>query len=373
MIFKKNIIQSRLILPRKIIQSRLIFKKKYNSKPIDFALQNNSKMLYFRIHDGFQKAKPGVNKKHKFKILDKDDNIVSDKTILEYINKLVIPPAYKDVTIFYEKSPKILFEGYDDKGRKQQIYSADHKKKSMKKKFCNLIEFGKILPKINTDIEKYINNKLPTKDKIISIIIKIVMICGFRIGNIKYKNLYNSFGISIILKKHIKMDGKTMIIAFIGKKGVLNECVIKDPLLITEVNALINNKKPDDYVFEYKEDGGFHLLKAIEINNWLKTYHKNITSKMFRTFDSNILFIEHTRTNSIDPEKLSLTERKRVVNDALKMISTQINNTPTICKKEYLHIDLITLFLESPRKYKKFFYGCLCASKCFINYLESVC
>ena len=94
-------------------------------------------MLYFRIHDGFQKAKPGVNKKHKFKILDKDDNIVSDKTILEYINKLVIPPAYKDVTIFYEKSPKILFEGYDDKGRKKQIYSADHKKKSMKKKFCN--------------------------------------------------------------------------------------------------------------------------------------------------------------------------------------------------------------------------------------------
>ena len=43
--FKKNIIQSRLILPRKIIQSRLIFKKKYNSKPIDFAPQNNSKPI----------------------------------------------------------------------------------------------------------------------------------------------------------------------------------------------------------------------------------------------------------------------------------------------------------------------------------------
>lgn len=328
-------------------------------------------MLYFRYHDGT--VGTGKNIKFKFKIVDKDDKVITDKKILDYIDKLVIPPAYKDVTIFYDKSPKILFEGFDDKGRKQQIYSQDHKQKSMKKKFCNLLNFGNVIPRIESDINKYMKNLKYDKNKIISLIIKIVIICGFRIGNLKYQKLYNSFGISVILKKHIKIINNEMLISFIGKKGVLNECVIKDKIIINELTKLISNKKSDDYVFKYELDGEFNIIKAIEINNWLKSYHENVTSKLFRTFDTNILFIEYTRTNAIDPEKLSETARKKIANNALKLISCQINNTPNICKKEYLFIDLLNLFLENPKSYKKYFYGCTCARKCFIGFLEEKC
>ena len=116
-----------------------------------------------------------------------------------------------------------------------------------------------------------------------------------------------------------------------------------------------------------------NVIKATEINDWLKSYHANVTSKMFRTFDTNILFIEFMRKNSVDPDKTTDTGRKKIVNDALKVISCQINNTPAICRKEYLHIDLLTLFLESPKKFKKYFYGCLDARTCFLNYLEDFC
>ena len=54
-------------------------------------------MIYFRVNDGFDK-----NKKPKFKIVDKNEKPVSDKKVLEYIQNLVIPPAYTDVKIFYE-------------------------------------------------------------------------------------------------------------------------------------------------------------------------------------------------------------------------------------------------------------------------------
>jgi DNA topoisomerase-1 len=325
-------------------------------------------MLYYRIHNGV-----GSDKKPKFKILDKDDNIVNDKIILEYIQNLVIPPAYRDVTIFYESKPKILFEGFDDKGRKQQIYSPEHKKKAMKKKFCNILDFGKVLPKIEKDIKIHMKSTTPTRNKIIALIIKIVMLCGFRIGNLKYQKLYNSFGISNIFKSHIKIMGNNMFISFIGKKGVLNECVIKDKELIIEITKLLEGKKPKDYVFQYLEDGDLNVIKATEINDWLKSYHDNVTSKMFRTFDTNILFIEFMRKNSVDPDKATDTGRKKIVNDALRVISCQINNTPAICRKEYLHIDLLTLFLESPKKFKKYFYGCLDARTCFLNYLEDFC
>ena len=323
-------------------------------------------MLYYRIHDGVDK-----DNKPKFKFIDKSKNNITDAKVLEYIKSLVIPPAYQNVTIFYEKSPKILFEGFDDKGRKQQIYSASHKKKAMSKKFCQLLDFGDVLSKIETDIKKYMESAKYTKNKIISLIIKIVILCGFRIGNLKYQKLYNSFGISNILKSHIKID-KHMNIKFIGKKGVLNECDITDKSLLSEIKNLIANKKPNDYVFTYNEDGNETVITALEINNWLKSYHKSITSKMFRTWDTNLLFIEFMRTQE-DPVSLPITKRKKNIVEAMKKISGQINNTPCVCKSQYLHIDLWTMYLEEPKTYKKHFNTDVSAKTAFLGYLKEFC
>jgi DNA topoisomerase-1 len=307
----------------------------------------------------------------KYKIVDKDDKVVEDKMILDYIESLVIPPAYDDVTIFYENAPKILFQGYDAKGRLQQIYSPAHKKKAMIKKFCSLLNFGKVLPQIKKDITKYINSKELTKEKIISLILQIVIYCGFRIGNIKYQKLYKSFGISNILKSHVKQVNKGLQIKFVGKKSVVNECIIDDAELIKEINILVDKKDNKSYIFTYINDGSETLITANDINNFLKAYDINTTSKHFRTWDVNILFIEYMRET--DVTKLDIKQRKKTVIDALKIISNQVNNTPAICKKEYLHIDLLSLYLEQPIKYKKYFYGCDDARTCFIKFLEEFC
>lgn len=324
-------------------------------------------MIYIRIHDGVDK-----DNKHKFKILDKNDKIVTDKVVLEYIKSLVIPPAYQNVKIFYEKNPKILFEGFDDKGRKQQIYSASHKKKAMTKKFCSLLGFGDVLSKIECDINKYISSPKLTKNKIISLILKIVMLCGFRIGNLKYQKLYNSFGISNIFTSHINKKGASIFIRFIGKKGVINECEVTDKILINEIEKLITGKKSDEYVFTYKDKNEETVITANEINNWLKSYHKDITSKMFRTWDTNLMFIEIMRTHE-DPVKLTTTNRKKNVIEAMKKISNQINNTPTVCKSQYLHIDLWTMYIDEPKTYKKYFNTDVSAKTSFVGYLKDYC
>lgn len=306
------------------------------------------------------------------KLVDKNGKQITDSKVLEYIQKLVIPPAYQDVTIFYGPTPKILFEGFDDKGRKQQIYSAAHKKKSSKKKYCHLLEFGKVLPKIESDLKKYIKQTTKSKNKIIALIIKIVIACGFRIGNLKYQKLYGSFGISNIFKEHIFLDGKNLVIRFIGKKGVLNECVVTDKELVAEMLALIAQKSPKDYVFTYPVNGEEQVIKATEINKWLKGYDENITSKFFRTWDTNILFIEAMNIRD-DPNKITESKRKKNVVEVMAIVSGQINNTPAICRKEYLHADLAELYIQQPRKYTRHFFNCGSAKNCFIKYLELIC
>jgi DNA topoisomerase-1 len=325
--------------------------------------------VYHRFHDGTVGV--GKNKKPKFKYTDNKQQPV-DKKSMNYINSLVIPPMYKNVEIFCEPNPKILFQGLDDKGRLQQIYSPDHKKKAMKKKFCNLIKFGTLMPKINADFEMNIKGRILTKNKIISIILKVVMVCGFRLGNLKYVKLYNSFGIANVYKQHITMKGSAMHIVFTGKKGVENKCIVNNRCLIKEINCLLKDKTPKDHIFTYTHvDGEQKVIKAIEINNYLKAYDPVITSKMFRTWDTNVLFIEYMRKQG-DPVKLTQVARKKLIVKAMLSISTQINNTPAIAKKDYLHIDLWTMYLSQPKKYKRIF-NTGAASQCFINYLNEFC
>ena len=328
-------------------------------------------MIYYRVHNG-----ANIDGTNNYKILDKSGKIVTDAEVLEYIKGLIIPPAYKDVKIFYEKNPKILFEGYDTKDRKQQIYSDAHKKKSSIKKFCGLISFGSVIPKIEADISRLLIKTKLTKDKLIAIIIQIVILCGFRIGNIKYQKLYNSFGISNITKDHIIIKDGELHIKFIGKKGVLNECIITDSILITEIKKLLLHKNQHDYVFTYKStnlnESKENIITALDINKWLKEYHVDITSKMFRTWDTNIMFIDFIRGKD-DPTKLTISARKKIVIESLKEISCQINNSPGICKKEYLHIDLWNLYINEPKKYKKYFNSCNSSKTCFLNYLKDIC
>ncbi len=296
-----------------------------------------------------------IDKEKKiYKYYDKEDKEVKDKKILDYINSLpAIPPAYENVEIFYDsldKTPKILYQAFDAAGRKQQIYSKKWREKADKEKFKALIDFGKKIPMISMDINKHMKSPVNTKDKIVSIILKIIMLCGFRIGQLKYQELYNSTGLSTLMKKHIKFKKDKMEIEFIGKKGVVNSCSIDDKEIIKHIEELIKNKNPRDHIFIYKENNEEKLINALDVNNWLKKYNPEFTSKMIRTYNSNAEFIAMSK--KVDPNKLTETQRKKMVNEFIKEISCLINNTPTICKKSYIDPNLVKMFIENPRKYK---------------------
>jgi DNA topoisomerase-1 len=313
--------------------------------------------------------------KDKWYYVDSKNNVIKDKKILEYIKNLVIPPAYENVEINYINNPKVLFVGYDNKGRRQQIYSKKWRDKADKKKFKLLIEFGKKIPLINININKNIDNNKNNKEKLISIILRLTNLCGFRIGQLKYQKLYNSIGLSTLQKKHLNFINKGLKIKFIGKKGVVNDCLISNEStinkkLIKSLKELYDNtKKPSDYLFIYEENNIRKVINSYDVNDWLKEFNPEFTTKIFRTFDVNIKLIEellkHTKASS-----LTKKERKKIIVSLIKEISCSINNTPAICKKSYLNPELINLYLEHPIKFNKLMNNNLNPTYNFINFLE---
>lgn len=325
-------------------------------------------MIIYRDH---QPGSKPADKKYVF--TDSKKNSITDKEILETIRKWAIPPAWVNVQIDLSPNAKIIFQGYDEKGRLQQKYSATHTKKAKKTKFCSLIEFGKAEARLKSDIKKYISSKRITKNKIISLILKIIWVCGFRVGQIKYKILYESFGVSTLQKRHLTFRGETTIdIEFKGKKSVINKCCIKDRELVKELKEIVHAKNPTDSVFTYKKDGENTLIKPTEINNFLREYG-GATSKDLRTLDANRLFIEFMRTKMKDlMEVSSKAKRKKILKEALIYISTHLNNTPTIAKSSYLLTEIYELGAENPKKFKKYFGGKDTSHASFMNYLKKV-
>lgn len=279
---------------------------------------------------------------------------ITNKEHLEYARSLVIPPAYRDVRIFIYprgKIPSIVFEGIDSAGRLQQIYSKEHREQADRSKFQKLIKFGEMMPDIFSQMEKHVRERGRTLNRAVALILKIVSKCYFRIGHQKYEKMYESHGISTLQRKHFYVRSGAVEVKFIGKKGVLNECLIEDPILVGQIKEYLKGKGPEDHVFVHGEG---QRVKAIEINDYLKKYDPEFTSKMFRTFDTNTLLIQFLG-NRDKPSKLTLADRKKLLVEAMKEISQCVNNTPAICRKSYANAELIELYLEDPKEYERLF------------------
>lgn len=310
--------------------------------------------------------------KDKWYYTDKSGKKITDVEILSYIKSLVIPPAYKDVEIYYIKSPKMLYMGFDDKGRKQQIYSKKWREKADMNKFKLLIDFGKNLPRMNLQIMENIKSRGVTKNKLISIILRITTLCGFRIGQLKYQKLYNSTGLSTLKKKHLRFVKNVLHINFIGKKGVVNDCIIEESNLINEIKKISSSLNNNDFLFTYIDTNNEKkLITAIDVNNWLKEYNPDFTTKLFRTFDVNEKLIEQLKNTK--PASLKQKERKKIIINLIKDISCSINNTPTICKKSYINSNLVSLYIDHPKKYTELLIKNDNSSRLnFIRFLENL-
>ena len=318
-------------------------------------------------------------KKGEYIFRDSRDVEVVDREVLDYISKLVIPPNYSDVKIFYQKmgQPKILYQGYDSKMRLQRIYSEAWKKKAVRRKYCELLNFAEHIKNIRNAVREEMSGVLLTKKKCIAMIISMVMVCYFRIGNKRYQELYGSFGAMNIHKRHIsfKVDdkgGEYMHVEFSGKKGVLNTCAIYDRDLITEVRKVLAHRDDDEMVFQWLDHGIKVPVRAIDINFWLASFDPVITSKDFRTYDANIFLIIYLRSHK-DPDKMTLNARKKIVVNAMKEISEKIHNTPAVLKKNYTAGGIVDMYVNEPTRFKRYFVNDKSPRAAFVGYLRDYC
>jgi DNA topoisomerase-1 len=288
---------------------------------------------------------------------------IRNKKTLNRITKMVLPPAYSKVYISDNPNNRVQAVGVDDKGRDQYFYHQDAIIERKENKFNGLIEFIKKISNIRTDMFRVIMACKPrekgfSKKEITCIVLFLMDRCNFRVGCQKYKELYNSFGATTLMPQHLQIKPKSIIITFIGKKGVKNKAEVTHPKIVELLKHLVKNTPKNQYIFSYHQNPqdvreyerpGTHTIYEKHINQYLKSYHPNISCKMYRTYSANYECIK--KFNNLAVEEVA-SRRKRIVLQVLRDIAEKHHHTAAVARSSYLHDRIISQYLEDPQKWK---------------------
>ncbi len=285
--------------------------------------------------------------KYTYEYLDMKDNHINQTIVKRLLDGLYIPPAYKDVKINLNKNEKVLAIGYDEKGRPQYIYNKRFTERNNKKKFHKMIEFGENYRKIMNSVKKDLYSEGDTKEKQIAMALMLVVDCGIRIGSEKYKNENDSFGATTLESRHVKVNGDTVSVDFIGKKGVQNKSKMRSKRLSRNLRIKKKTLNKDDPIFTYRKGNCWYSLKSTHVNKYLKQFG-NFSSKNFRTWVANLSFISEILKYE-NPN--SATQKKKNINEAVRKTAHKLNNTPSVCKTNYIDPYLIELYLNDSKRF----------------------
>ena len=227
-------------------------------------------------------------------------------------------------------------------------------------KYCKLIQFSRILPRLRKDILANLIVFDYSKIKLIYFLLGIMDKCNFRIGN----SMYETKGLSDIRVDDIKFNKKSIRISFIGKKKVLNTCTVKDMFLanlmanITQQNS--NNMKKfskDDtpLIFSFRKGVKKIKISSSSVNRLLKSYSPVISTKFFRTWRANVEVIKYlTNLKNKEGKPKNEKERKKNVRVAIKIAAKSLNNSAAICKKAYIFNRILNLYINNWKKFDEF-------------------
>ncbi|MEX6688962.1 DNA topoisomerase IB [Danxiaibacter flavus] len=288
-------------------------------------------------------SNPGIRRIRRGDVFDYVFNgkKVRNKTTLERIKSLVIPPAWENVWICDLSNGHLQVTGIDARNRKQYKYHPLWVDARNISKFYHLHAFGKSLEAIRKRVEEDLSLPGLPQQKVLAAVISLMYKSGIRVGNNAYEKANGSYGLTTLKDNHVDIKGSDMKFSFKGKKGVFQNVSIKSRRLARIVQQC--KDIPGKELFQYyDENNERRKIDSGMVNAYIKEITgEDFTAKDFRTWNGTIhALLAFKELQFFETE----TEAKKKIVQALDIVSTQLGNTRTVCRKYYVHPAIISRY-----------------------------
>ena len=290
-------------------------------------------------------AKPGIRRRRKgkgFSYTNPDGSVVHDADVLRRIRSLVIPPAWTNVWISPIPNGHLQATGRDARGRKQSRYHPRWREVRDETKYERMLLFGAALPKIRERVEHDLALPGLPREKVVAAIVRLLETTFIRVGNTEYAKTNHSYGLTTLRNKHVAVKSSTVTFNFQGKSGVEHTIDLQDRKLARIVQRC--RDLPGYELFQYLDpEGDRHSIDAADVNDYLREItQQDFTAKDFRTWAGTVLACEMLR--ELEPFESENQAKKNVV-AAIKSVAERLGNTPSVCRKCYVHPAILETYI----------------------------
>lgn len=285
-------------------------------------------------------SEPGIRRKRAgkgFAYLSEDGARVSDRAELQRIRALAIPPAYQDVWICMNPRGHMQATGRDARARKQYRYHAIWREERDKNKFAQLLEFGRRLPALRRRLARDLALPGLPREKVLAVVVSVLGQTMGRIGNVEYARANKSYGLTTLQDRHAAFlrDGRARL-TFRGKHGIARELTIDDARLVRLLRKC--RDVPGQHLFQYIDDEGARQpIDSGMVNAYLHAAMGDaFTAKNFRTWGATLLALGSFAATPL-PDRGGQRAHARAIVGVVKLVAAALGNTPTVCRKSYIH------------------------------------
>ena len=285
---------------------------------------------------------PGIQRRRHgkgFAYRRADGTAIGDRAFRRRVNALAIPPAWTSVWISPDPDAHLAATGRDAKGRKQYRYNPAFLQIRGLAKFNHLIAFAETLPKVRATIDEHLRLAGMPREKVLATAIALLEQTLIRVGNEDYVRQNGSFGLTTLRNRHVRVEGSELKFLFKGKSGKTWRLSVRNRRVAKIIRAC--QELPGQNLFQYLDpEAGPQKITSSDVNEYLRAAAgAEVTAKDFRTWAATVEAA--LAFNQLRQEGPPL---KKHVREVLERVADKLGNTPTICRKCYVHPEVIAAY-----------------------------
>jgi DNA topoisomerase-1 len=288
---------------------------------------------------------PGIRRRRAgrgFAYIGPDGAPVREAGVLSRIRALAIPPAYTDVWICTHANGHIQATGRDARGRKQYRYHPRWREFRDSNKYERMLEFARTLPAVRERVAADMGQRGLGREKVLATVVNLLETTLIRVGNSDYARQNKSYGLTTLRNRHVDVDGGELRFRFKGKSGKEWNLRVRDRRLARIVRSC--QELPGQHLFQYADEAGeIRAVTSADVNDYLRQITgRDITAKDFRTWAGTVLAAMALKEfETFD----SAAAAKKNLRAAIEKVATRLGNTPTICRKCYIHPEVMNAYV----------------------------
>jgi DNA topoisomerase I len=206
-----------------------------------------------------------------------------------------------------------------------------------------MLAFAESLPAIRRKVNEHLGQQGLSREKVLATIVQLMEATLIRVGNDEYAKQNKSYGLTTLKHRHVDVAGSELRFNFKGKSGKVWRLGVRDRRIAKVIRAC--QELPGQELFQYIDDSAeTRDVTSSDVNAYLKEISgEEITAKDFRTWHGTVLAaLALHEFQKFD----SQAGAKKNIREAIQRVAARLGNTPTICRKCYIHPEILNTYIE---------------------------